>query len=84
MELRSYWAIIWRRIWIVALVVGVVALYVAYEANHLRTTPGALKGYKSEVTMRFGFQSAGGGSNQNINDDVTASESIADCKIQTQ
>ncbi len=76
MELRSYWAIIWRHIWVVALVVGVVALYIAYEANHLRTTPGALKGYQSEVTLRFGFQSAG--NDQNVNDYVTASESLAD------
>ncbi len=76
MELRSYGTIIWRRIWIVALVVGVVALYVAYEANHLRTTPGALKGYQSAVTLRFGFQSAG--NDQNVNDYVTASESLAD------
>ena len=76
MELRSYWSIIWRRIWIVALVVIVVALYVAYEANHLRTTPGALRGYQSTATLRFGFQSAG--SDQNVNDYVTASESLAD------
>jgi capsular polysaccharide biosynthesis protein len=75
-ELRFYWAIIWRRIWIVALIVGVVALYVVYEANHLRTTPGALRGNKSEVTLRFGFQSVG--SNQNVNDAVTASEALAD------
>jgi capsular polysaccharide biosynthesis protein len=75
-ELRAYWSIIWRRIWIVALVVGVVALYVAFEANHLRTTPGALRGYQSTATLRFGFQSAG--SDQNVNDYVTASESLAD------
>src|SRR6266536_1702521 len=54
MELRAYWTIIWRRIWIVALIVGVVALYVGYQYYHLRKTPGALTAYKSDVTNQIG------------------------------
>src|SRR5438067_6692840 len=77
MELRAYWTIIWRRIWIVALIVGVVALYVGYQYYHLRKTPGALKAYSSAITIQVGLQSTTKGDPNNANY-VTVSEALAD------
>lgn len=53
MELRTYWSIIWRRIWVIALVFGLVALYVGYSYYHLRKTQGALKSYSSSITVQI-------------------------------
>lgn len=77
MELRAYWKIIWRRIWLVALVVGVVALYVGYQYYHLRKTPGALTAYRSDVTIQIGLQSSPSG----VSDNVGASDSLADALV---
>ena len=77
MELRTYWTIIWRRIWIIALVVGVVALYVGYQYYHLRKTPGALKTYSSNITIQIGLQATSKGDQNNANY-VTVSEAFAD------
>jgi uncharacterized protein involved in exopolysaccharide biosynthesis len=52
-ELRTYWTIIWRRIWVIALVFGIVALYVGYSYYHLRKTQGALKSYSSTVSVQI-------------------------------
>lgn len=76
-ELRTYWTIIWRRIWVVVLVVGVVALYAGYQYYHLRKTPGALKAYSSGVTIQIGLQPARNG-DTNSADYVMVSESLAD------
>lgn len=76
-ELRTYWAIIWRRIWIIVLVVGVVALYVGYQYNHLRKTPGALKAYGSQVTIQIGLEATTNGDTNNANY-VTVSQALAD------
>jgi len=76
-ELRAYWKIIWRRIWLVALVVGVVALYVGYQYYHLRKTPGALTAYRSDVTIQIGLQSSPNG----VSDNIGASESLADALV---
>lgn len=78
MELRAYGAIIWRRVWVVALVVGIVALYAAYQYYHLYKTPGALKTYHSEVTLAIGIQNFGSQDNHSFNDYVSASETLAD------
>lgn len=78
MELRAYGAIIWRRIWVLALIVGVVALYAAYQYYHLAKTPGALKAYHSEVTLQIGIQNFGNQDNHSFNDYVSASETLAD------
>lgn len=77
MELRTYWAIIWRRIWLVALVFIVVALYVGYQYYHLRKTPGALTAYHSNVTIEIGLQST---NNQDTSyaDNLTISTDLAD------
>lgn len=76
-ELRAYWTIIWRRIWLVALVVGVVALYVGYQYYHLRKTPGALKAYSSDITIQIGLQATSKGDQNNANY-VVVSEALAD------
>jgi capsular polysaccharide biosynthesis protein len=73
-----YWSIIWRRIWIIALVVGVVALYAAYQYYHLHKTPGALKVYQSAVIVQIGIQSSPKATDQNYNDYVSAAEILAD------
>ena len=77
MELRTYWSIIWRRIWIVAVIVGVVGLYVGYQYYHLRKTPGALKAFSSAITVQVGLLSTTKGDPNNA-DYITVSEALAD------
>jgi protein tyrosine kinase modulator len=74
-ELRAYWTIIWRRIWLIALVVVVVALYAGYKYYQLRRIPGALTAYSSSITIQIGLQGQGDTSNAA---DVTATEALAD------
>jgi capsular polysaccharide biosynthesis protein len=77
-ELRTYWAIIWRRLWIIVLIVGIVALYAGYQYYHLRKTPGALKAYQSTITMRIGLEATSQSTDQSYADYVSISESLAD------
>ncbi len=77
MELRTYWTIIWRRIWVVVLVVGVVSLYVGYSYYHLRHTQGALKSYSSDVTVQIELLPSAMVNSSNA-DNVTVAESLAD------
>ena len=77
MELRTYLEIVWRRIWLVILIVGIVALYSGYKYYQLRKTPGALKNYSSSVTIQIGLQATGNGG-QNTANYVTVSEALAD------
>lgn len=77
MELRTYWTIIWRRIWVVALVVVVVGLYAGYQYYKLRKTPGALTAYSSSITLQVGLQATTRGDTNNA-DDVVVSEALAD------
>jgi len=79
-ELRTYWAIIWRRIWVVALVVGIVTLYVGYQYYHLRKTPGALKAYNSNITIQIGLQPTSNGDTNSANY-VIVSEALADAMV---
>jgi capsular polysaccharide biosynthesis protein len=76
-ELRTYWSIIWRRIWVVVVIVGVVALYVGYQYYHLRKTPGALKAFSSDITIQVGLLSTTKGDPNNANY-ITVSEALAD------
>ncbi len=80
MELRAYWTIIWRRIWVVALVVGIVALFVGYQYYHLRKIPGALKAYSSNITIQIGLQPTGNGDTNSANY-VIVSEALADSMV---
>lgn len=81
MELRAYWSIIWRRIWVIALVVGIVALYVGYQYYYLRKTPGALKTYQSSVAFQVGLESTTKATDQNYGDYTTTAETLADTLI---
>ena len=81
MELRAYWTIIWRRFWLVALVVGVVALYVGYQYYHLRRTPGALTAYRSDITIQIGLQASPNGTDTSYADNVVVSETLADAMV---
>ncbi len=81
MELRAYWSIIWRRFWLIVLIVGVVALYAAYQYYHLRKTPGALKAYSSNITIQIGLQPSPNGVDTSYADDVAVSEALADAMV---
>lgn len=81
MELRAYWSIIWRRIWVIALVVGIVALYVGYQYYHLRKIPGALKTYQSVVEFQVGLESSTKATDQNYGDYTATAETLADTLI---
>lgn len=79
-ELRTYWNIIWRRLWLIALIVGIVALYAAYQYYHLRKTPGALTEYSSAVTIQIGLQAIPK-SDTNVANTVLVSEAQADAFV---
>ncbi len=79
MELRAYWSIIWRRIWVIALIVVIVSLYSGYQYYKIRKTPGALHAYQSNVTLLVGLQASSKFTDySNYSDYVSVSESIAD------
>lgn len=76
MELRTYGQILWRRIWIVVLVVTIAGLYVAYQYYQSHKTGIATKTYMTMVSMHIGLQSAIHA--QNYSDYVNTSNSLAD------
>ncbi len=78
MELRAYLNILWRRIWVIILVVGVVALYVGYQYYHLRKEPGALKVYQSAVSFQVGLKESIKATDQSYADYITTAETLAD------
>lgn len=78
MELKTYWTILWRRIWLVALVVIVVGLYAGYQYYHLKKTPGALTAYSSNVTLQIYLVATANSNANNIGSSVTASQVLAD------
>lgn len=78
MELRTYADILRRRLWIIALVVIVAALYSGYQYYHLHKTIGALKQYQSTVIMHIGLQPTTYSNGQSYGDYIAASETVAD------
>lgn len=80
MELRTYAKIIWRYIWLVVLIVGVVAAYSGYQYYKLRKTSGALTAYNSNISMLIGLDATTRG-DPNPADNVTVSEALADTLI---
>ncbi|HEY0757445.1 MAG TPA: hypothetical protein VGD98_26060 [Ktedonobacteraceae bacterium] len=81
MELRSYAKIIWRYIWLIILIVGLVALYSGYQYYKLRKIPGALSGYSSSISFQVGLVATTRG-DPNPADNVTVSEALADSLVQ--
>ncbi|HLL78066.1 MAG TPA: hypothetical protein VKT25_01115 [Ktedonobacteraceae bacterium] len=77
MELRTYWSIIWRRIWVIALVFGLVAIYVGYSYYHLRKTQGALKSYSSAITVQIELLPSAMVNSSNA-DNVSVTSTLAD------
>ena len=80
MELRTYAKVIWRYIWLVILIVGVVAIYSGYQYYKLRKTTGALTGYSSNITVQIGLDATSKG-DPNLADNVTVSEALADTLV---
>ncbi len=80
MELRTYAKIIWRYIWLVALIVGVVAAYSGYQYYKLRKIPGALTAYNSNISLQIGLDATTKG-DPNPADNVTVSEALADTLV---
>ncbi|MBX5451890.1 YveK family protein [Thermogemmatispora sp.] len=78
MELRAYWGVVRRRLWIIILVVVIAALYVAYQGYHLWKTPGALKAYHSSVTIQVGLQPAPRSMIPSYIEDMQVAEALAD------
>ena len=76
MELRTYAQILWRRIWIVALMVAVVGIYVAYQYYQSHKVEIATKTYHTTVSIHIGLQSAIHA--QNYSDYVNTSGTLAD------
>jgi capsular polysaccharide biosynthesis protein len=84
-ELRHYWSIIWRRIWIIALIVGIIAIYAGYQYYKLRQPEGGLKAYQSIVTIQIGLQApnnsvitTSNATSNNISYYASTSEALAD------
>lgn len=57
MELRKYGKILWRRIWIPTLVIGVALIYVAYQFFGTNPTTETRITYKTSVALRIGISS---------------------------
>jgi len=81
MELRTYWTVIWRRIWLVALILAVVLLYIGYQYYHLRKTPGALVAYQSSITFQVGLKANTQSIDPSYADSVIVSENLADTLV---
>lgn len=79
-ELRTYARVIWRYIWLVVLIVGVVAAYSGYQYYKLRKTAGALVGYSSSISLQIGLV-ATSGSGPSPADALTVSQTLADTLV---
>jgi capsular polysaccharide biosynthesis protein len=71
-ELRAYGRILWRRIWIIALVVGVAVIYVGYQYSTAHKT------YSTSVDIRIGLQAFPPSNDPTFTDYITTSETLAD------
>lgn len=80
MELRTYAKIIWRYIWLIALIVGVVVVYSGYQYYKLRKTSGALTAYNSNISIQVGLVATTRG-DPNPADNVTVAEALADTLV---
>jgi capsular polysaccharide biosynthesis protein len=78
-ELRYYWSVIWRRIWIIALIVGVVVIYAGYQYYKIHKPDGGLRVYHSDITIRVGLQATSGNANgATFSNYASTAEALAD------
>lgn len=79
MELRAYWAVIWRRAWIILVIVAIAALFVGYElyAAHKANNASA-NVYHSQVTFQLGIQSKDTSGTSNYTDRLGAIDTQSD------
>jgi capsular polysaccharide biosynthesis protein len=77
-ELRTYGKILWRRVWIIALVVSVVVIYVGYQYYIAHKSSGGSTTYHSRVDIRIGLQAPPHNTNPTFTDYITTSEALAD------
>jgi len=77
-ELRAYWVIMKRRLWIIIPIILIIALYAAYQYYHLQKTPGMLKEYRSAITIRVGLQADPRNGDKSYADYLSVSETLAD------
>jgi capsular polysaccharide biosynthesis protein len=75
-ELRIYGQILWRRIWIVTLVVAIVGIYVSYQYYQSHKMQALTQNYNTTVSMRISLQSAI--HSESYSDYVNTSSSLAD------
>jgi flagellar basal body-associated protein FliL len=79
-ELRTYARIIWRYIWLVAVIVLVVAAYSGYQYYKLKKTTGALTAYNSNISIQIGLDATTQG-DSNPSDNETVAQALADTLV---
>jgi hypothetical protein len=79
-ELRTYAKIIWRYIWLLIVIVGIVAAYSGYQYYKLRKTPGALTAYNSNISLQIGLEATTQG-DANPSDNETVASVLADTLV---
>ncbi len=92
MELRAYTKILWRRLWIVALVMGVVILYIGYDYFSSTTIFETAKTYQAAVSLRIGLPATAHIQDsteytqitENLADELTTGPLLADSTFNSQ
>ena len=77
-ELQIYGKILWRRIWVIALIVGIIVVYVGYQYYAAHKSTGGSTTYSANVDIRIGLQDPVHSNSQTFTDYITTSETMAD------
>jgi capsular polysaccharide biosynthesis protein len=77
-ELRTYTKIVWRYIWLVVLIVGVVAAYSGYQYYKMRKASA----YNSNISLEIGLIATTKG-DPNPADNLTVSETLANTLVKS-
>jgi capsular polysaccharide biosynthesis protein len=73
-----YLDILWRRIWIIALIVGVVVIYAGYQYYTTHKAGTTSTNYRNSITVRIGIQEEAGNQNQHFSDYTATNDTLAD------